>query len=202
MTDYSHLIGPEPTPTPSPKFPTPWEAVGHQVQAANLNLVLNITHLRTDRGDQEALAAFIAEAVNEKIARDALTARMRAAFEDNRHQEAIEYMKRDVANTAGLMSGLGEANPALRAFTEAVREARERDLALEGYRQDVEYWTHGVSRQAFYRLDPEVDHPGPETIDTFYLDEETVNRGHLLESYVRQDKTPCSVLDVPEEFRL
>lgn len=76
MTDYSHLIGPEPTPTPSPKFPTPWEAVGHQVQAANLNLVLNITHLRTDRGDQEALAAFIAEAVNEKIARDAFPARI------------------------------------------------------------------------------------------------------------------------------
>lgn len=176
MTDYSHLIGPEPTPTPSPKFPTPWEAVGHQVQAANLNLVLNITHLRTDRGDQEALAAFIAEAVNEKIARDAFPARI--VFADSEHEVNLDSAPYE--NTL-----------------RAAEEKQEEDPYLAGYRTDVEYFRAVADgeREVFYRIRPEAvfaDALYPSGLKTDYVGKE----------FVRDDKAPCFVSSVPEEFRL
>lgn len=177
MTDYSHLIGPEPTPTPSPKFPTPWEAVGHQVQAANLNLVLNITHLRTDRGDQEALAAFIAEAVNEKIARDAFPARI--VFADSEHEVNLDSAPYE--NTLRAAEGKQEEDPY------PVR-----------YRTDVEYFRTadgGAGTQMFYRIRPEAEYADalyPSGLKTDYVGKE----------YVRDNWDRCFVSSVPEEFRL
>lgn len=98
MTDYSHLIGPKPEPTPSPPMPTPWRAFGHHVVDANGVFAASVGRSGTDLADKEIVAAFVAEAVNEKVARDAAL----KAFEElpelvlpPLHRQDVEYWKSD-----------------------------------------------------------------------------------------------------------
>lgn len=144
-TDYSHLIGPN---TP-PLFPTPWAARDDFVYDATGGTVATISTKTNSRDnapdDRSEVARFIADAVNEKIERDAFPAR----------------------------------------------------IVFGTYRNDVEYFLTGVDGvlPSFYRIRPE-----GRFADAFYPDglkEDWVRLG-----FVRDEKTPCGVLDVPEEFRL
>lgn len=66
MTDINDLIGPEPIPVPSPKFPTPWDAIGNQVRSADHKPVflLREEDSHTAAVERVEIARFIVEAVN------------------------------------------------------------------------------------------------------------------------------------------
>lgn len=70
MTDISELIGPEPMPVPSPKFPTPWITSAREVFDKEGTAILKVDTPWGSFADDSAIAKFIVEAVNEKIARD------------------------------------------------------------------------------------------------------------------------------------
>lgn len=76
MTDYSHLIGPN---TP-PLFPTPWASRTNTVYDATGGTVATISTKTNSRDnapdDRSEVARFIADAVNEKIERDAFPLRI------------------------------------------------------------------------------------------------------------------------------
>lgn len=86
MTNIYRLISPLPDPTPAPKFPTPWSAEDIGVFDANGGCVAKI-QTRTNGAlntpeEREAIARFIADAVNEKIARDDHQAKIDQNVED------------------------------------------------------------------------------------------------------------------------
>lgn len=70
MTDITALIGPLPEPTPAPKFPTPWDSIGNAVRDAHGVIVFRVPLTDTIPYGEDKIARFIAEAVNEKVARD------------------------------------------------------------------------------------------------------------------------------------
>jgi hypothetical protein len=71
MSDIQDLVGPK--PVRSPAFPTPWSADGFYVIDADNSAVFGLneyTHPGVTRAGWNTIATFIAEAVNEKVARD------------------------------------------------------------------------------------------------------------------------------------
>lgn len=230
MTDFSDLIGPKPPEVTTPRFPTPWHAVDGFVYDANDGGVARVeteTNQAPNSRDVRAwVAQFITEAVNEKIARDAAQVRYRAAWEKYEDDPTFTFdpIQQDAIATAEeAWKNATEPGPAIQAFIDGIRVTRGRELdekiregqdrvqakTLHGYigsyRADVEYWRSKASL-AFYRLTPEARGSGKaEAVDTYYT--EGIAPKHLYladlsEDYVREDKTPCSVLDVPEDFRL
>lgn len=69
MTDINELVGPEPVPVPSPKFPTPWGTLQGTVIDASGRYVLDLDMPGVGNEGRRRIAAFVAEAVNEKVAR-------------------------------------------------------------------------------------------------------------------------------------
>lgn len=224
MTEIHDLIGPKPPEVVSPQFPTPWHSFDGFIYDANDGGVARVeTETNQVPNSLDArtwVAQFIAGAVNEKIARDATQARYRAAWEKYRddptftfvpaedsygseedhvqEREVFEQAKRGkIAEAEEAWINATEPTPAIQAFVDEIRAAR--------YRSDVEYWRSSAN-DSFYRLPAQAVALGGSQVDAYYTWTGRVGgpleNNYLEEEHVRESHIPCTVLDVPEEFRL
>lgn len=150
MTDINELVGPEPVPVPSPKFPTPWGDDGQHVIDARGRPVATVFINEGHYSNANNVAMFIAEAVNEKVAREhgdvappwlaPVLDRIRKAVVVHGGESTLSAVERVVAERDNVQDLLGTiGDPAVR-LRKLIDENYQRGQQLDEIKKLATLW--------------------------------------------------------------